>query len=467
MPRLRVVRTATFRLSALYVGLFTFSVLILGAVVYFAVGYEIEREFDERILAELQSLASGAGKRGAAALSEDIRARIGHAATFDYRLESADGQLISGNLPMSSVIGRSDGLGWAPLSQHESGPDEDDDADWERIAVATLNDGSRLVVGRELSEVAQARRSVLVAFSGAAMLTLVLGTVGGLVLSALFLRRVDSMTRAAEGIIAGDLRQRIPEARVDDDIARLARTFNRMFDRSESLIDANRHVSQNIAHDLRRPLARILRRLEAVRAGEANLSEYEEAVDAAICDVEGVVETFNALLRIAQIEAGARRSRFEFLDLSVIASEVAEAFAPAAAEEGRELSISTETEFPLSGDRELLCQLIANVIDNALRHTPAGVAIRVRSDRIDGRSRLSIEDSGPGVPEPERTRIFERFYRVDASRAPPGDGLGLSLVAAIADLHGLQFSAQDNRPGLRIVLQAPGRAEASAAWSAN
>jgi signal transduction histidine kinase len=358
---------------------------------------------------------------------------------------------LAGNLP--SIRAKEGGYreGWIEIPEPESG-DNDSDEDWTRAIVSTLANGDVLIVGQELVGVHEARRAVLVAFAWALALTLVLGTGGGLVISAIFLRRLDEMSRAAEAIMGGDLHKRIPQANANDDLGRLARTFNRMLEQIEKLIEANRHVSHNIAHDLRKPLARIVRRLEAVRAAEASLSSYKETVEGAIVDVHGVLETFNALLRIAQIETGARRAGFKAIDLAAIAHEVAEAFQPAADDEGKALTIETSVSLPQAGDEELLKQMIANLIDNALRHTPKGARIALRSERANDLATLTICDDGPGVPEAERERIFEPFYRLDAARVTAGDGLGLSLVAAIAELHALKVSAEDNRPGLRIVI---------------
>jgi signal transduction histidine kinase len=298
----------------------------------------------------------------------------------------------------------------------------------------------------------QARRAVLVAFAWGLAATLILGLGGGLIISANFLRRLEGMSRAAQGIMAGDLRQRIPEINAADDLGRLAHTFNLMFDRIERLLEANRHVSHNIAHDLRRPLARIVRRLEATRKGEGRVAEYKHAVDEAIADVYGVLDTFNALLRIAQIETGARRAGFRSVDLAEIAREVAEAFEPAADDEGKQIGIETSVPFPLAGDDELLKQMIANVIENALRHTREGTQIKIRTCVVGDAEALVISDDGKGVPDGERERIFEPFYRLDAARTTPGDGLGLSLVAAVAELHSLAVAAEDNCPGLRVVI---------------
>ena len=440
---------------SIYLGVFTLSVLILGFFVYFSVGSQFETEFDERVTEETHKLLDYAKSHDRDQLAERIRFLAGQAGTLDYRLEDRAGRLLAGSLPS---IRKKDGAyadGWVEIERPEPESEGDSDVDWERALVTTLAEGDVLVAGQQLTAVNEARRAVLIAFAWGLAATLVLGTAGGLVISSSFLRRLDAMSHAAEGIMAGNLRQRIPEINANDDLGRLAHTFNRMLGRIEKLIEANRHVSHDIAHDLRKPLARIVRRLEAARAGDAGLRDAEQAVDAAIAGVYGVLETFNALLRIAQIETGARRAGFKSVDLSAIAREVAEAFQPAADDEGKMLTIDTSAPFSIAGDEELLKQVVANVIDNALRHTPKGTRIDVRSVRVADAAMLVIGDNGGGVPEAERLRIFERFYRLDEARTTPGDGLGLSLVAAVAELHGLKVTAADNRPGLRIAIAAP------------
>ncbi len=439
---------------ALYLGVFTLSVLVLGIAVYFSVGREFEIEIDERVTTETLALLEYGRTNGVDALTERVRFLTRQAGSLNYRLEDRTGGLLAGKLPSIRANDGKHRDGWVDIPLPESALD-DAEVDWERALVSTLDNGAVLIVGQQLIGVEEARRAVLVAFAWGLAATLLLGAAGGLVISAGFLRRLDAMSRAAEGIMAGNLRQRIPEIDSDDDLGRLAHTFNRMLERTEGLIEANRHVSHDIAHDLRKPLARIVRRLEAARASESSVREYERAVDAAIADVYGVLETFNALLRIAQIETGARRVGFKMVDLSIIAREVAEAFQPAAEDEGKALNIATSVLLPLAGDEELLKQMVANVIDNALRHTPKGTRIDVRSDCVAHVATLLISDDGTGVPEAERQRIFERFYRLDEARTTPGDGLGLSLVAAIAELHGLSVAAEDNAPGLRIAIGAP------------
>jgi signal transduction histidine kinase len=454
VPRTSLFRTSSFRLAAIYLALFTVSVLILGAVVYFVVWREIAGEIDADIQGETSTLVREFAAHGRDRLQTIIEMRSRGGGSFVYGLEDAQGRLVAGEL-----AAKPGEVGWTALRQPQRG----DEADGESFAVARalvtrLDDGGALVVGDEWRGARGATRTVVTAFLWALAGTLGLGTLGGLILSSQVLRRIEAMSSAARGIVAGDWRQRIPETGADDELAQLARTFNRMFDRIESLLDAHKNVGGNIAHDLRRPLAGAVRRLEAARGGGATAKDAELAIEAAIADIHGVLETFNAILRIGQIEAGARRAGFKPVDLAAVAREVVEAFQPAADEEGKTLVADLSAALPLSGDRELLTQMVANLVDNALRHTPANTRIVVASARPPAAGRLTVSDNGPGVPPAELGRIFERFYRLDAARATPGDGLGLSLVAAIAELHGMTCAASDNRPGLSIALEMPAQA---------
>ena len=451
----RLISTTSFRLAATYLVIFSTSVAMLGGVVYFSVGREIVRQIDQRVIEETRKFSSEFKGSGLAHLAEHIRARKAAGAFLDYRLEDGAGNVLAGGLPPIKTADGTYHEGWTTVLLKTEYKDDKPDFNWERALVTKFADGAILVVGDELGGVDEARRAVLIAFGWALTATVVVGAVGGLLLSAAVLRRIDAMIATAGEIVAGDLSRRIPLAKGDADLVRLANAFNKMLDRIAALLDANEHVSGAIAHDLRKPLARVLRGLEAVRTRHADPEEYGRAVDAAINDINGLLETFEALLRIGQIEAGARRAGFRDVDLAAIALEVAETFQPAAADEGKLLTFDLATALPIVGDRELLAQLTANLIDNSIRHTPAGSHISVRSFRGEEGARLVVADDGPGVSKSELNRIFDRFYRVDAARATPGDGLGLSLVAAIAGLHNAKVFALDNEPGLRIVLDLP------------
>jgi len=448
VSRIRLLRTTSFRLATIYLALFTASALALGAFVYLSIRHEILADFDERIVEETDALRAAFSQGGRERLAQMIEARGASGGGFSYGLQGPDGSLLAGNLRAPA------GSAGAWMEAREEDGDEPREAEPEIVrALATrLSDGSILVVGDERRRSDEILRGVLSAFGWAVAATLALGTVGGLWLSAQFLRRIDSMRLTARRLMAGDWSRRIPLSPVDDDLTALGRTFNRLFDRIEKLLIANKQVSADIAHDLRKPLASMLRRLEAARDGDASPESVGAAIEAAIAEIQGVLETFNALLRIGQVEAGARRTAFRPLDLAEVAREVVEAFQPAAEEEGKTLIARLDAPLPAPGDKELIVQMIANLVDNALRHTPPGACIEVSGKPTPGGVSLTVADDGPGVAPDELKAIFQRFYRAEAARASTGTGLGLSLVAAIAELHGLECAASDNRPGLRVTL---------------
>jgi signal transduction histidine kinase len=228
-----------------------------------------------------------------------------------------------------------------------------------------------------------------------------------------------------------------------------------MLDRIEYLMESVRQIGNNIAHDLRTPLGRLRQSLDEVRSSARSPADYEQAVDHAISEADSILGTFAALLRIAQIESGSRRSAFQMVDLSDLIISMCQAYAPSAEGAGKLLRARIASKVTMDGDRELLAQMLANLFGNAITHTPPGTQITVSLDHDESGSTLCVADNGPGVPAGERQRILERFYRLERSRTKPGNGLGLSLVAAIADLHQIGLEIGDNRPGLLISLRFP------------
>jgi signal transduction histidine kinase len=283
----------------------------------------------------------------------------------------------------------------------------------------------------------------------------ILALIGGIVMSAGLLRRVEDIRRTAEDIMAGNLSRRIPTRETGDDFDRLSASLNAMLDRIQQLMEGMRQVSNDIAHDLRTPLTRLRQRLEKARAKSGTVEEYQALVDANLEEIDQILRTFAAMLRIAQIESGATRARFAELDLSALLASIVDLYMAYAEDQNKILRGTIEPGVTVTGDRELVTQMVVNLLENALHHTQRATIIDVGLRSRAERAVCTIADNGPGIPADERDKVFRRFYRLDASRATAGSGLGLSLVAAVAALHQVRVHLADNEPGLRVSLEFP------------
>lgn len=450
-PLPRLFRTASFRLAALYLALFAVSASVLGAAVYYAVRSELEAQSDARLGTELAYLRGEFRHGGTERLLAIVDARGRGASALDYLVQDRTGAHLAGE--MQAVPGLHPG--WitvqVPEAQEDGGRPEVVHA-----VVTDLGDGLLLAVGDDLHRINEVEEAIVKALLWSLGLAALLGMGGGGVLSRAFLARVDAISRTAEAIIGGDLARRVPVRGTGDDLDRLAGTLNRMLDRIGALMDSLRQVSSDVAHDLRTPLTRLYQRLEEARAHARSPAEYEVAVEAALHEAEGLLDTFGALLRIAQVEGASPRAGFRAVDLSAVAEAVTDAYRPDAEEAGHRLSTALAPAVAVHGDQELLTQALANLVENALRHTPAGSCVDVRLVR-DGSAGacLVVEDDGPGVPAWDLSRLTDRFYRGERSRTTPGNGLGLSLVAAVAELHGAALQFETRLPGLRATLRFP------------
>lgn len=434
-------RSSSLRLAALYTAIFALSLAGLGAVTLFATRAALSREFDGRIQAEAMALAQEYQTEGLTGVVQAVRERDSTPGALDYGFETAPGVATAGRLAGSHAP-----LGWSTLKTREPG----EAVEAMRVFVMALPDGSRLLVGDDVDRMSVVDDVVLRGFAAAFAGVLVIGTVGGLALSRGVHRRLADISGTAEAIIDGDLTRRVPMRGSGDDLDRLAATINRMLDRISALMESLRQVSNDIAHDLRTPLTRLRQRLELdLRGGDSRGGVLEPALQ----DLDAILETFAALLRIAQIEGGARRAGFQPVDLAAIAATVCEAFTPSAEEGGRTLTLETEAPAETIGDRELLTQALANLVENGLIHTPVGARLRIVVRGLaEGGAAVSVIDDGPGVPAGDRDRVFDRFYRLERSRSTPGSGLGLALVAAVARLHEARLDLLDAQPGLEARL---------------
>lgn len=448
MPRL--LRTASFRLAALYLIIFTVSAVVLGLVVFLAARSELERQMAGRIGAETTFLREEFRRAGADRLLLLVHERGRGRSALDYLVQDATGAHLAGEMPAARALQP----GWTTV-EVASAREDDGQSESVRALVTELDDGLLLAVGDDLGRIAEVQEAVAAALAWAVGLAALLGIGGGILLSRAFLARVDAIARTAEAIIEGDLTRRVPVRGTGDDLDRLAGTLNHMLDRIAALMDSLRQVSSDVAHDLRTPLSRLCQRLEGALAHARSVTEYETAVQGAVREAEGVLDTFSALLRIAQVEGGSPRAGFRPVDLSGVLEAVADAYRPDAEEAGHRLDAEIASGITVRGDQELLTQAVANLVENALRHTPAGTRIGLRLSIHAGGICLVVEDDGPGVTDDDRMHLFRRFYRGERSRTTPGNGLGLSLVAAVADLHGAGLQVEDAKPGLRFTLSIP------------
>ena len=441
----RVLQTTTFRLATIYVAAFAISVATFGVVIYTFTADALERRLEARIENDMRALRADYRSGGLSGLVAAVSAheRAHPNGALEYAV-LVTGNQVAGHLSLWPKT-----AGWSTLFYPESAGD----IGRRRFLVIDLGQSVTLVIAADPEQIDQLKGAVFDGFLSAFGAVLILGILGGIGLSLSLLRRVEAMRRAAEAIIAGDLSQRIPVRGSGDDLDRLSQTLNHMLDRIGELMESLREVSANIAHDLKTPLARLRQRLEVAQTQPDDARK--DALVAAVAQVDEILATFAALLRIAQIESGSRRAVFAPVNLSDVFIIVADAFAPAAEDAGQTLTVKIASNITILGDRELLTQMLANLIDNAVRHTSAGTAIVVGlhpdSDGIVG----FVSDNGRGIPAAEHERIFQRFHRLPESESVSGSGLGLSLVKAVADIHGIVLTAEDAAPGLRIKMRFP------------
>jgi signal transduction histidine kinase len=313
-----------------------------------------------------------------------------------------------------------------------------------------IADGVYLFVGRDTGQIAATRVRILKAFAWIEGVSIVIAGLAGIFFSVQFMRRIDAITRTCQAIIAGRFNDRIPMRGSGDELDSLSIAINNMLDRISTLLDNLRQVSSDVAHDLRTPLTHLRNRLEEARQKSVTADDYAAVVAQAIEDTDHLLVIFAALLRISQIESGSRLAAFSPLSLTELLERIYEMYRPVAEDEHHVLLQDIQRDVRIRGDAELLTQLFSNLIENAIRHTPAGTRIRIGLAVEASTAVALIEDNGPGIPPGEHNKVFRRFYRLTSSRSTPGNGLGLALVAAIVNLHNAKIDLGDGRPGLRF-----------------
>ena len=444
------LRTTAFRIALAYAGLFAASVVVLFGGLYWSVAHELQGAIEAEIARDVSQLQRGYELGGTSELSSLVRQRIdlSRGGRRLYLLASPGQAAPSANMPVLSPF-----TGWRTIELDDDDGFDDDEAGDQALLFGLMLGDARLVVGRGLSEVEETTELLFGALIWTLSLTVFLALAGGLVFSRAAVRRVAVISRTTDAIVAGDMTNRVPVEGRDDELSHLAHNINRMLDRNEALMAGLRQVSDDIAHDLRTPLGRLRQKLERAHRQESTVAGCKAALVEALKETDGILETFAALLRIAQIEAGSRKSRFTRIDLSGLASAIAEAYEEVAKTEGHVFAAEIEPGIEIEGDRDLLSQALANLVENAIRHTPSGTDIALDLRREGKGAVLSVADHGTGIPEAERSNVLKRFYRLEQSRTSPGSGLGFALVKAIAELHDAALSLSDNGPGLLVALR--------------
>jgi signal transduction histidine kinase len=447
----RPLRTSSFRLTVLYAAMFSVSGLVVFAIVAWLVGSFMAEQLDATVANELAEVQADAGSQDTQVLKRVIAGLTVNSPGIYYLLQAPDGAVIAGNMTAIDPKPGLRSLEWTHQTQ-------------ERRAIGgirgrgiVLPDGAYLFVGISDYQLGEVREVILRTSLLGLGVTVVLAVAGGLAMSYGVLRRVEGVSRASRAIMAGDLAQRMTLRGTDDEFDHLSSSLNAMLDRIQDLMLGLQQVSSDIAHDLRTPLTRLRQRLELARRREATVEGLHVAVDGAIDNVDAILETFGALLRIAQIEAGTRRSGFQSVSLSALLSGLTEAYQPVADERAQRLGTRIAPDLWVVGDRDLLTQMFANLIDNAIVHSAAGADLAVEAVSTPGGIQIMVSDNGPGIPQQYRQAVLQRFYRLDRSRTTPGSGLGLSLVSAVASLHDATLALADNEPGLRCLLVFPTR----------
>lgn len=456
----KLLRTTAFKLTLVYLGIFVlFAASLLG---YFALNTRrlITEQITATVNGEVTGLSEQYSQGGLRRLVIVVDVRSRRPGSNLYLVTTPTGEGLAGNVG-SLEPGVLDRPGWLETNYHrlESPEGAEHRA---LVRVVQLAGGFHLLVGRDLDERERLFGIIVNAGKWSLALVIVLGLVGGFFVSRRVLSRIDAMTGTAQTIMAGDLSGRLPVAGSGDELDRLADNVNAMLERIEALMRGLKEVSDNIAHDLKTPLTRLRNRCEQALRSATGEASYRSALESTIAESDELIRTFDALLMIARAESGQARDNMTEFDASAIARDVGELYEPVAEEKGIALKVEAPVAAPVRGNRELVSQALANLIDNAIKYAgPNGklngmpAEIVVRADTEGERITLSVADRGPGIADADRARVVERFVRLEQSRSEPGSGLGLSLASAVARLHGGELKLEDNHPGLRSTIALP------------
>lgn len=454
----KLIKTTVFRLSLGFAVLFTLISFTALLYVYFVTIQKIEEQADYELFHELTEMRLYYEENGYDNLvsSVALRDHFGHYLFHYYSLVDEKGQFVVGSqflLSKEQVVDHETfSVAYSNVSEYIS---DDGKNVIIRIAQLRLNNGMRLYAALAQNSLKDLREHTLQALIYAVIVTVVLTLLTGLYFGRSVLLRIRRIDKGLKASINSNFTSNLPVPPEEDEFQALTINLNFTLSRVAELIQGMREVTDNIAHDLRSPLNRMRSRLEVAIMKERNKEEYQETIEQTIEDCTGLLNTFNTLLSIAQAESGVAREALESIDLAEITDELAELYHIVAEEKGLLLKWEKPTAIFVNCRRQALAQAISNILENAIKYTPAGGAIVITLQPTDAGPKLMISDTGPGIPEKDRKRVLERFQRLDNARTQPGNGLGLSVVKAIAKLCNAELVLDDNKPGLIVELRFP------------
>lgn len=445
-PPLRLFGTSSFRLAIQSAVLSVFGALLVFGIIYHASESAVRGELDATVTSEVADVMSDAHDSGS--LVKSVQEATAESAGTFYALIRPDGTRLAGNLKISAQgLARWQG---ARTMKPRDGVELPPHITAIRGVANPVAGGDVLYVAENATALLSLNHLIRNAFLTVFGTVFAIGIIGGLLVARTALRQIEVISRTSREIMGGDLSRRISLTGTGDEFDRLAENLNAMLERIQSLMVNIQQVSNDIAHDLRSPLARLREHLELARQ-QTDDAKIRSAFDEGIIQVDAALGIFAAMLRIAEVEAGARRHEFKQFDISNLLSDLAETFETVADSEAMTMSTLITPGLQITGDRELLTQMFVNIIENAIRHCPPGSHITITVAALaQQRVEVVITDNGPGIPASDHQRVLNRFVKLDASRHSPGTGLGLALVAAVVDLHQAQVTLAENHPGLKV-----------------
>ena len=443
----KTLSSSTFKLALIAIGTFGVITAAIFAYVYLSTASYVRSRSDRAILTEVASLRDIYERSGRDGLIALIGAHLADGSFADHVYLLADPSLrvLAGNLgewPQAATASS----GWVEFRAAGAGQP------LLRAVVQTFPNGDRLMAGRDISDLDSFTAQIQAAVISGVVLIFALAAMASVLVTRRTVGRIEQINATSRAIMASGLDQRIPLRGSHDEWDRVAENLNQMLDRIETLMGEVKQVSDSVAHDLRTPLTRMRGRLEKAYLGARSAESDQTLIGDTIADLDAVLRIFASIVRIAQIETQARKGGFHTVNLVEIAGEVVELYDAAAEQDGTGLVLTGDREVLVTGDRDLIFDAIANLVDNALKHGRHGGEVVVACENVEGQRLISITDDGPGIPPCEHEHVFKRFYRLEQSRYTPGNGLGLSLVAAVARLHGARIEMCDNAPGLKVKL---------------